>query len=181
MFRASNNKGFTIVELVVVIVVLGIISAVAAPKFFDLKGYEEIAFRDELVSALRFAQKRAVASGCDIRVVIDGTGYTIFRHPKHNPPLCGTAAPDIFLPDGNPKKAVKIKRPAGGNFENKLSPVELENKSVVFDALGRLRNSQTDPDLYKIIPTTHASIIDTQSPHIIDIKVWQQTGSVEVN
>lgn len=35
---ASVQKGFTIIELVVVIVILGILAAVAFPKFQDLSG-----------------------------------------------------------------------------------------------------------------------------------------------
>ena len=34
----QRNKGFTLIELVVVIIILGILSVVAAPKFIDLKG-----------------------------------------------------------------------------------------------------------------------------------------------
>lgn len=34
----KQNKGFTLVELVIVITVLGILAAVAAPKFFDFTG-----------------------------------------------------------------------------------------------------------------------------------------------
>jgi MSHA pilin protein MshC len=115
MIRASNNRGFTIVELVVVIVVLGIISAVAVPKFFDLKGYEEIAFRDELVSALRFAQKRAVASGKKVEVDITSNGFS------------------LQFEDGTP-----VKHPAGGDFTNsEESSIALTPQNFTFDALGR--------------------------------------------
>lgn len=37
MFQ-RNNKGFTLVELVIVITVLGVLAAVAVPKFFDFTG-----------------------------------------------------------------------------------------------------------------------------------------------
>ena len=32
-----NNKGFTLVEVIAVLVILGILAAVAIPKFFDMQ------------------------------------------------------------------------------------------------------------------------------------------------
>ena len=36
-----KQRGFTIVELIMVIVILGIISAVAVPRYFDRKVFDE--------------------------------------------------------------------------------------------------------------------------------------------
>jgi MSHA pilin protein MshC len=163
MFRASNNRGFTIVELVVVIVILGIISAVAAPRFFDLQGYKEIAFKDELVSALRFAQKRAVASGEVVEVVVD---------PGER---------DFFLQyDDN--NDTPVNHPAGDKYrfsevhqdEEPPTSFILKDETIIFDALGRA-DSTLSPG-------------DPQDPPINNvgysgsgITVWRETGCVEVD
>lgn len=46
------NAGFTLIELVVVIVILGILAAVAVPKFFDLSGEAETAAAQGVAGAI---------------------------------------------------------------------------------------------------------------------------------
>lgn len=54
-------RGFTTVELIVVIVLMGIISAVAIPKLVSDNSTAASSFGNQVVSALRYAGKSAVA------------------------------------------------------------------------------------------------------------------------
>ena len=99
----GDKRGFTIVELVVVIVLLGIMSAFALPRFFNVGDYQARAAYDEVASALRYAQKLAVGSGCAVRVNIIDNSYalqqqascssggfsTITRHPVDSATISG--------------------------------------------------------------------------------------------
>lgn len=73
----ERNGGYTVVELVLVIVIIAILGAVAGPRFFDNAAFDERAYLDELASSLRYAQKIAVASGCRVRADIAAGGYAL--------------------------------------------------------------------------------------------------------
>jgi MSHA pilin protein MshA len=51
----QNQAGFTLIELVMVIVILGVLAAVALPKFVDLKGDAVRAATDGVAGALSAA------------------------------------------------------------------------------------------------------------------------------
>lgn len=55
----TRIKGFTLIELITVIIIIGILSVTVMPKFFSSSGYEEYTYRSEIISLLRSAQLKA--------------------------------------------------------------------------------------------------------------------------
>lgn len=71
--------GFTLVELVMVMVVVGLLAVVALPRFFDRSAFDERGFLDETLAAVRYARQLALASGCEVQVSIGAGGYALRR------------------------------------------------------------------------------------------------------
>lgn len=82
--------GFTLIELVTVIVLLGTLMAIALPRMFNRSIFDQRGYATEVASAIRNAQKIAVASGCPVLVTITAANYNAMQR-NSGAATCATA------------------------------------------------------------------------------------------
>jgi len=93
---AQAERGFTLVELIVTMIVVGILAVVVIPRFADQAGFDARGFRDGTLSVLRYAQKSAVAQRRQVCVTF-GAGTVTLRIASDWGGACNT---DLTGPDG---------------------------------------------------------------------------------
>jgi MSHA pilin protein MshC len=73
------EAGFTLIELVAVILLLSILSVVALSRLGGMDVFEEKAYFDEVTNAFRYAQKLAQSTGCSVQVTTTSTSYKLLQ------------------------------------------------------------------------------------------------------
>lgn len=149
--RMINKQcGFTLVELVMVMIIIGIIGAVAAPRFFDNNVFQSRGFADQVLSTLRYAQKIAVAQRRNVCAAVATSSISLTIAVTSGAGVaCSVALP---LSDG------------GASYVAPVGVTMAPTVTVQFDALGA---------------TTAASTITvTDGTNSISIVVENGTGYV---
>lgn len=58
--KINHQFAFTLIELVVVILIIGIMAVSIGPKFVGVNDFNAIAYRDQMISSLRLMQQKAM-------------------------------------------------------------------------------------------------------------------------
>jgi MSHA pilin protein MshC len=70
-------KGFTMVELIIVLLLVGILGAIGAARFFSRSGFDAAAFAEQSAAMLRYAQKLAIAQNRPVYVLASVQGIKL--------------------------------------------------------------------------------------------------------
>jgi MSHA pilin protein MshC len=134
-------RGFTLIELVMVIVLLGILAVFIAPKFAGVSVFNVRGFHDETMAYLRYAQKTAVAQRRTVCVEFAADSITLSVASIAESYNC-----DAFLtgPRGEPQAKATAKTgvtyaagvaPAAFKFDGLGQPVDGSGNSLAIQEL----------------------------------------------
>jgi len=133
-----TQRGFTMAELVIVLVVVGILATVAVPRMFDMDQFSARGTRDFVGASLRYAQKSAIAMRRNVCVAVTATQVNVTYASVSGaaqPCPAGNLLnnPGNGLPYGDASNALPTKGPVA-------TPA-----SLIFDAQGRPLSAPSVP------------------------------------
>jgi MSHA pilin protein MshC len=125
-FQAKKNTGFTLVELLMVMVLVGIMASVALPNLSNVMATQSPGYRDQMMATINYARKIAVSQRRYVCVSIASTSIT----------LTSDAGLPVNHTSGTCPKALAL--PSGGNVITAPKNVTASPAvSIEFDAQGR--------------------------------------------
>ena len=128
---SGEQKGFTLIELTVVIILVGLLVVFSLPRFFSSADIEPLDYRERLIGLLRLAQLQAMEQGPCHKVLFSGRQFGI---PRQN---YASTSCDVTLPGAGQSYAA----PHFGLSHEEASTLELTwsnaPASIDFDYWGR--------------------------------------------
>jgi MSHA pilin protein MshC len=125
--RLGNNQGgFTLIELIMVIVIVGILAIAVAPRFLGVDVFKSRGFADQVQATLRYAQKEAIAQHRNVCVAMTASDIALTianANPSVATSPCNT---NLVLPG---QSSNKISTPSAS--------ITLSAATFNFDALGK--------------------------------------------
>lgn len=75
--RGLRQRGFTLIELIMTMVIVGILAVVVAPRFLGTSVFQSRGFADQVQTTLRYAQKVAIAQHRNVCVTLTANAISL--------------------------------------------------------------------------------------------------------
>lgn len=136
--RTSYHLGFTLVELISVMIIIAILAVVAMPRLFEKSAFDARSFSDQTLAILRYAQKSAIAQRRTVCVTFSAENVAPATVTLTIAPTFDSACSNDGLTGPNGIKPYKITAPDGVSFST-LNPNTATNS---FSPLGQAKVGQ---------------------------------------
>jgi MSHA pilin protein MshC len=143
----DSQQGFTLIELIMTMVIIGILAVFVAPRFFDVNVFKSRGFADQVQASLRYAQKEAIAQHRVVCVAFTGNSITLTIGANAT---CGTP---LLSPTGG---AYVVSAPSGITFAGVPT-------GFSFNALGQPTNA---PQTIYINGATNGITIEAETGYV---------------
>jgi prepilin-type N-terminal cleavage/methylation domain-containing protein len=134
MSTHKSEKGFTLIEIIAVLIVLALLSAVAISRMTSTKDVDKKAMAEALKGHIRFAQMKAMNND-----VSDAAAALKCDSSFGISMVSGTDSRYFLFKDCN--IATKVLLPGADNLDVTLKTMTLTSKTVMFDGWGRPREN----------------------------------------
>ena len=155
--RTFNQSGFTLIELVTVIVVLGVLSIYVMPRSFIGKDFYDKGFHDETLSYLRYAQKAAIAQRRTVCVSFTNNSLFLKIATDSSNLTC-----NLEMVDANGNMPAILSARSGTAYVTR--PVNFN-----FNALGQpvnQSNSILPTQTWRVANTTRSIVVETDTGYV---------------
>ena len=132
---SKAHSGFTLIELIMVLVIVGVLAAVVGPRVFVTGTFDARGFHDETLALMRFAHKSAIAQRRPVCIAF-GTNNARLTIDSDRNSATGTSGCEANLtgPRGDSPGTIT----ARGSVQYAATPA-----TVVIDGLGQPAAGQT--------------------------------------
>jgi MSHA pilin protein MshC len=177
--RGKLSAGFTMIELVTVIVLIGVLGAIGASRFFDNRAFENRAYADQAKAIIRYAQKLAITQNRAVFVRSDGNSFAVCAASA-----CATAD-QVVAPGGSNSGSAATRSfcqaSASWMCEGRPTNVAVSanpttNGMFYFDALGRPYNGN---DAIGSSTFQKMTLTFSSGGNSARIVIWPETGYVQ--
>jgi MSHA pilin protein MshC len=139
----ARQCGFTLIELIVMIIIMGVLSVYALPRLFTPSDFDAFGFHGETLSYLRYAQKTAIAQRRTVCVAftLSSVSLTISSAPSTN--NCATTG--VLIGPKGESGTVTLNAKAGVSFSSLPTAFyfDAQGQPITTAGMGAAQGTQT--------------------------------------